>query len=75
MILDVCPLALLAPLRLLDSRRGPNKLRMVSTVMAENRVPLISPRYKLTIGTSGEALSTRTPSPSRHPSQINIQAA
>src|SRR6266851_3453416 len=54
---------------------GPNRLRIVSAVMAENSVPLISPRYKFTIGTSGEALSARTPSPSRHPSQINTQAA
>src|SRR5712691_13018696 len=54
---------------------GPNMLRIVSAVMAENSVPLISPRYKFTIGTSGEALSARTPSPSRPPSQINTQAA
>src|SRR6266851_756278 len=54
---------------------GPNMLRIVSAVIAENRVPLISPRYKFTIATSGAAFSARTPSASRHPSQINAQAA
>src|SRR5439155_19071885 len=54
---------------------GANMLCIVSAVMGENSVPLISPRYKFTIGISGEALSARMPSPSRHPSQINTQAA
>src|SRR6266511_2076061 len=48
---------------------------MMSAVMADNSVPLISPRYKFTISASGAALSAGTPRPSRHQNPSDTHAA